>query len=119
MLPAISASSAMRLTLQRPIHGSSTIKSYYDDWPSIRIKSWQQFVRHAATEHERRLVCVSRPVPMRFRTSVLRQTQHIAVGKPDLPACDDARGLSGVIGSRVQDRLLVVHKQRDARWEHT
>ena len=43
--------------------------------------------------------------------------QHIAVGELDLPACDDARGLSGVIGSRVQDRLLVVHKQRDARWQ--
>src|SRR3977135_1589356 len=41
---------------------------------------------------------------------------NIAVGKPDLTGFYDARGFSGVIGSRRPDRQRGVQKKRGARW---
>jgi hypothetical protein len=44
------------------------------------------------------------------------QGLNIAIGKQDLTGIYDARGFSGVIGSRRQDRQRVVQKKRVARW---
>src|SRR5262249_33996359 len=41
---------------------------------------------------------------------------NIAIGKPDLTAVYDARGFSGVIWPRHQDRERVVQIKRIARW---
>ena len=49
----------------------------------------------------------TKPALSELRSST--EGHNVAIGKPDLTTSYDVRGFSGVIGSRQQDGLRVVH----------